>query len=294
VRLQPELLQGGRMRLVLDLNPALAFPVDGLGTGAIQSVFGVDRDGGRRSHAGVDIFAPRGTPVVASAPGRVTRANLTNLGGKVVWLRDASKNRSLYYAHLDSQAVVAGTTVEIGDTLGFVGNTGNARTTPPHLHYGIYYRNEGAVDPMPFLAGPRRALPDLVADLDRLGSWARVLNDDIRLRDQPESRADVLRDLPRHTAVRIVAASGAWYRVQLPDGMAGYVSARLTEAVESPVAETVAESDRAARSRPHDGAPLVDVVAAGSSVSVLGNFDGFLLVRGPAGRRAWVRAEAQD
>ena len=294
VRLQPELLQGGRMRLTLDLNPALAFPVDGLDAGALQSFFGADRDAGRRSHAGVDIFAPRGTPVVASARGRVTRANVTNLGGKVVWLSDASKRRSLYYAHLDSQAVSAGTNVEIGDTLGFVGNTGNARTTPPHLHYGIYYRNEGAVDPVPFLAEPRRALPDMVADLDRLGSWARVLDNDIRLREQPATSAAVLRDLPRHTAVRIVAAAGAWYRVRLPDGMDGYVSARLTEAVDSPIAETMAASDRIALSRPADDAPRVDVVSAGATLPVLGNFDGFLLVRDPAGRRAWVRADAQD
>lgn len=294
VRLQPELLQGGRMRLTLDLNPALAFPVEGVDIRAMQSLFGAERDAGRRSHAGVDIFAPRGTPVVASAPGRVTRANVTNLGGKVVWLRDASKSRSLYYAHLDSQAVSAGTNVQIGDTLGFVGNTGNARTTPPHLHYGIYYQGEGAVDPAPFLAEPRRALPDMVADLDRLGSWARVMNDDIRLRDQPATGATVLRDLPRHTAVRIVAAAGAWYRVRLPDGMSGYVSARLTEAVDSPVAETMAANDRAALSRPADGAPMVDMVSAGATLPVLGTFDGFLLVRGPAGRQAWVRADTQD
>jgi hypothetical protein len=72
------------------------------------------------------------------------------------------------------------------------------------------------------------------------------------------------------------------------------VSARLTEAVESPVAETVAASDRAARSRPADGATLIDVVAAGSTLPVLGTFDGFLLVRDAGGRQAWVRADTQD
>lgn len=294
VRLQPELLQTGSMTLTIELNPALAFPVDGRDTGAILSFFGADRDAGRRSHAGVDIFAPRGTPVVASAPGRITRANVTNLGGKVVWLRDDVKRRSIYYAHLDSQTVAAGERVEVGDTLGFVGNTGNARTTPPHLHYGIYYRNEGAVDPMPFLAEPRRSLTDVVADRDRLGSWARVVNEGLRLRARAESRAEVVRELPEHTAVRIVGASGDWYRVRLPDGTSGYLSARLTEDVEAPLDEHVAAQEMAARSRPLDSAPVVDMLEAGSTLPVLGSFDDFLLVRAPTGRRAWIRAEAQD
>ena len=93
---------------------------------------------------------------MAAAPGTVTRVNETNLGGKVVWLRDTLGN-SLYYAHLDSQAVSSGMQVNIGDTLGFVGNTGNARTTPPHLHFGVYRRGEGPVDPWWFLHRPRGA-----------------------------------------------------------------------------------------------------------------------------------------
>ena len=143
VRVQPELLRGGSYRLTLALDPALAFPVQDRGTRDIGSVFGDARDGGRRNHHGVDIFAPRGTPVLASVAGVVSRANVTNLGGKVVWVRDERYGRNLYYAHLDSQHVARGQRVELGDTLGFVGNTGNARTTPPHLHYGIYVRGEG-------------------------------------------------------------------------------------------------------------------------------------------------------
>lgn len=62
---------------------------------------------------------------------------MTPRGGKVVWMRDEARGMSLYYAHLDSQHVAAGAYVRPGDTLGFVGKTGNARTTPPHLHFGI-------------------------------------------------------------------------------------------------------------------------------------------------------------
>ena len=80
VRLQPELLREGRFELVLRAEPSLAFPVEGHGNRAIQSLFGVDRDGGRRTHHGIDIFAPRGTPVIASTDGIVRNTDATKLG----------------------------------------------------------------------------------------------------------------------------------------------------------------------------------------------------------------------
>lgn len=130
-------------------GPALAFPVAGVGEAAIQSRFGVDRDGGARRHEGIDIFAPRGTPVVATSDG-IASPGENQLGGTVVWLRDLERGISLYYAHLDTALVVPGQRVARGDTLGRVGNTGNARSTPPHLHFGLYAR--GALDPYPFVA----------------------------------------------------------------------------------------------------------------------------------------------
>jgi murein DD-endopeptidase MepM/ murein hydrolase activator NlpD len=54
----------------------------------------------------------------------------------------------LYYAHLDRHAVSAGQRVRKGEIVGFIGNTGNARTTAPHLHFGIYRRGQGAIDPL--------------------------------------------------------------------------------------------------------------------------------------------------
>jgi len=162
LRLQPELLRGGRFDVTLRLEAQLAFPVADHDVGDILSVFGVPRDGGRRSHHGVDIFARRGTPVVATSPGIVRGVRVTNLGGKVVWLRDPARNASMYYAHLDSQTVDNGDRVETGDTLGFVGNSGNAITTPPHLHFGIYRRGDGPVDPDPFIRRPRPGPPGRV------------------------------------------------------------------------------------------------------------------------------------
>ncbi|MDX1495037.1 MAG: M23 family metallopeptidase, partial [Longimicrobiales bacterium] len=120
LRLQPELLRGGQYRVTLRLEPQLAFPVEGHGMRSVQSPFGASRDAGRRSHHGVDIFARRGTPVLATSDGIVNRVNVTNLGGKVVWLRDPVRNANIYYAHLDSQYVSNGDRVQRGDTVGFV------------------------------------------------------------------------------------------------------------------------------------------------------------------------------
>jgi peptidoglycan LD-endopeptidase LytH len=148
LRLQPELFRSGEYSLSVAVGPSLDFPV-GNNKGKIGSFWGDDRDGGKRQHEGVDIFAPKRTPVVAAQDGFVTGVKNEGIGGKTVWLRVAN-NITLYYAHLDKQLVQPGQTVKKGEALGLVGNTGNAKHTPPHLHFGIYTYN-GAVDPLPFI-----------------------------------------------------------------------------------------------------------------------------------------------
>ena len=151
LRVQPELLRGGAYTVEQRAVATLRFPVEGVSARAVQSVFGDPRDSGARAHEGVDIFAPRGAPVVAATDGWVTRVTTNRLGGNVVWVWDGERGQALYYAHLDRQDVSPGTRVRAGDVLGRVGNTGNARTTAPHLHFGIYRALEGAVDPLPFI-----------------------------------------------------------------------------------------------------------------------------------------------
>lgn len=232
LRLQPELLRGGRYRVTLTLAPALAFPVEGGTPSDIGSVFGDDRDGGARSHHGVDIFARRGTPAVAAAAGVVSRVQETGLGGKVVWIRDDRRGANLYYAHLDSQTVTRGQRVEVGDTVGFVGNTGNARTTPPHLHFGVYSR--GPVDPAPFIRPLRRRMAPLTADLELLGGWAR-LRADAELRTAPEAEPEAAGDLLAADApVRVVGGSGDHLRVRLSDGREGWIASSLAEPADRP------------------------------------------------------------
>jgi murein DD-endopeptidase MepM/ murein hydrolase activator NlpD len=152
VRIQPQLATAGAYSVRIAAQPLLAFPMQGSSLRAIQSGFGVERDGGRRAHRGVDIFAPRGTTALAAADGWIMRVATTKVGGNVVWMQPMFDGMRLYYAHLDTQLVVPGQFVRAGEPIGTVGNTGNAITTPPHLHFGVYWRQRGgARDPSAFL-----------------------------------------------------------------------------------------------------------------------------------------------
>lgn len=150
LRIQPQLLVNQYVTLEIIENPKLAFPVKNGSNKDIQSFWGVDRDGGSRKHEGVDIFSKKGTPILAVIDGTITRVETTNLGGKVVWQRTVPFNQSIYYAHLDSQTVSAGQNVKEGDIVGFMGNTGNAKFTASHLHFGIY-TGSGAIDPLQYI-----------------------------------------------------------------------------------------------------------------------------------------------
>ncbi|RMX06043.1 M23 family metallopeptidase [Corticibacter populi] len=128
----------------------LPVPVQGVAAGRIADTYGAPRSGGRK-HEGVDIFAPRGTPVVSATPGIVVSVRESGLGGRQVWVLGPARQRH-YYAHLQdwAEGITAGTVVHTGQPLGTVGDSGNARGTPPHLHYGIY-GSGGAYDPLPLL-----------------------------------------------------------------------------------------------------------------------------------------------
>ncbi|MFL5576623.1 MAG: M23 family metallopeptidase [Gemmatimonadaceae bacterium] len=298
LRLQPELLRGVRYTVTVEAGPSLAFPLPGRDSRAVLSFYGADRDAGRRHHEGVDLFARRGTPIVAATGGVVAGVGVTQLGGKVVWLRDVRRGQSLYYAHLDSQLVSNGAIVRAGDTLGLVGNTGNARTTSPHLHFGVYRRGEGAVDPFPYIDTRTAALPRVTADTTALGAWRRVAaRRGAPLIGAPLPLAPVgaapAPPLPAQTALRVDGAAGPLYRVRLPDGSAGFVAARLTEPAEHGARLAAARlgaggAGGALREKPLATASVVDSVAPHGRLEVLGRFGTFILVR-PEGKKAgWL------
>ena len=157
LRLQPELFRSAEYQLSISVGPSIGFPLQGA-AGAIGSIWGDNRDGGKRRHEGIDIFAPKRTPVVAAADGYITGVTEGGLGGKVIWMKPSDKNVFLYYAHLDKQLVQPGQQVKKGEVLGLVGNTGNAKYTPSHLHFGVYTQN-GPVDPLPFVDRKQKIAP---------------------------------------------------------------------------------------------------------------------------------------
>lgn len=114
------------------------FPV--LGTYWYMDTWGAARSGGR-THQGTDIFAKKGTKIVAVTDG-VASKRWSTLGGRTVWLTGAD-GRCYYYAHLNSYGTLG--QVKVGTVIGYVGNSGNARTTPSHLHFQIH---PGCGDPV--------------------------------------------------------------------------------------------------------------------------------------------------
>ncbi len=270
LRVQPELFAELSFDLRLTAEASLANPVAPDARQHIGSVFGDPRDGGRRRHEGIDIFAVRGTPVVAAADG-IVRVGDNRLGGKVVWLRPKGRPINLYYAHLDSQLVISGQTVRTGDTLGLMGTTGNARTTPPHLHFGIYAPG-GAVDPIPFVRPGKSTPPAIVADTGRIGDTLRT--------------ATPLRSGgARHVPARIEAAYRNGYRVVFPDSTKHFVTAKQVAALAR--LRTV-QLDRPHRlyAQPDTTAARITEMAVGERAQVVGEFGDFLYVDSPI--RGWI------
>jgi murein DD-endopeptidase MepM/ murein hydrolase activator NlpD len=123
-------------------TPGWVCPVNGsVGFG---DTWGAPRSGGR-SHQGVDLIGARGLPLVAVVDGFVQQKT-NSLGGNAVWLSGADGNK-YYYAHLDSWA--ASGSVTAGTVIGYLGDTGNARFSVPHLHFEIHPGGGAAVNPYP-------------------------------------------------------------------------------------------------------------------------------------------------
>ena len=136
-----------------------AFPVAGQASAA-DSYGGYRGDVPGNWHHGDDIFARLGTPVVAVADGSLNRVGWQRLGGWRLWVRDHNRNQ-FYYAHLSAYSPLAlhSKFVKKGDVIGFIGNSGDAFTTPPHLHFEIHPHQllrlhyNGAVNPKPYIDG---------------------------------------------------------------------------------------------------------------------------------------------
>ena len=149
----------------LVLGPGgLAIPVAGVEAKDLLDTFTQARSGGR-VHDAIDIMAPHGTPVIASAPGRLEKLFFSKGGGGITaYVRSVDGRWLYYYAHLQDYApgLHEGQAIRQGDPIGRVGSTGNANPSGPHLHFAIYRMEPGEkwydgtpINPYPLLAGKR-------------------------------------------------------------------------------------------------------------------------------------------
>jgi murein DD-endopeptidase MepM/ murein hydrolase activator NlpD len=294
IRLQPELLRGGRFTVTIRNVASLGFPVLGYDHHAIGSGFGEPRDGGRRKHHGVDIFTKRHTPVIAPSRAFVRRVSETDIGGRNIWLHDAKRNLHLYFAHLQTQEVQENTYVEPGQRIGTVGNTGNARRTPPHLHFGIYVRGEGPVDPVNFIKKSDSKPEEITADLNALGQWARSNRSLTTLKSSASSQSLEITRLKPYSAVKVQAASGSAFRVLLPDGLSGYVPCRSIESITQSLAVQQTDCDQEVRAAPMEQAAVVEKIDEGEEFAVLGHHEGYILVRTHKETVGWLLIPAES
>jgi murein DD-endopeptidase MepM/ murein hydrolase activator NlpD len=150
----------------IDVKPSigpLLLPVAGVSARELTDTFNQPR-GTERQHQALDILAPKGTPVLAVADGRIAKLFTSKPGGLTVYQFDPSEKYAYYYAHLDSYApeLKEGSTIRRGQMIGYVGVTGNSDPNAPHLHFAIFELGadkkwwEGTpVNPYPYFTAAR-------------------------------------------------------------------------------------------------------------------------------------------
>lgn len=144
----------------------MVIPVLNVRPDELSDSFLAERDGGERFHEAIDIMAPKGTSVIAAAPGTIERIYQSETGGNSLYVRSPDRETIFYYAHLDQYApgLKEGQKVRRGQRLGTVGTTGNAAPDAPHLHFAImrttqdaeWWEPTNAINPYPYLAGEDR------------------------------------------------------------------------------------------------------------------------------------------
>jgi Predicted membrane protein len=149
------------------LEREIAMPLDAVSPAALHSNFDEQRGGGTRRHEALDIMAPRRTPVKSAAAGRVLKLFTSAAGGLMIYAADSSERFVLMYAHLDGYAdgMRDGVPLTRGELIGYVGSTGNAIASAPHLHFAVArsadvkrWSRGKPIDPLPILqaAAPTR------------------------------------------------------------------------------------------------------------------------------------------
>lgn len=317
LRVQPEILRGGRFDIQIDSNATLSWPVPGTDRSHVISVFGDPRAGGR-THHGIDIYNSHGAPVVAVSDSRVRSVGERDRGGNVVTLVDERVGINIYYAHLSRQTTTRDLRVQAGEQIGLIGNTGNAQGTTPHLHIGIYDGGWGRpADPWYFFVDGGAEPPAPTAEGEMLGQWVRTVPDGagallhppaewggipspaaadgrgnrIAAEAEPQTSLEAGEEvsLAGLTPAQQTGARGSYLRLRVVGGRVLYAAQNSVEPIDEPVATVGASSPRYLRAAPGPAAEVVGRTDPDTELSVLGYSGDYAMVR-VAGRAepAWI------
>lgn len=276
LRLQPELLKGGEYTLSISTGPSLGFPISPKVKSSIGSFWGDSRDNGGRRHEGIDIFAPKRAELVAAADGVVGRVEENTLGGKVIFLNPDNRDIALYYAHLDEQLARPGQTVKQGDVIGLVGNTGNARTSSPHLHFGIYTYS-GAIDPLPFVSRENRTPEKITVPLSNINEFVRSAGKST-LYTQPSTKSSAISGIDANTLLNVEAATSSWYKVSLPSGEKGFVQGSNISSLSTAIKKVTTTGAVPVFDEPYPEAARKIILPSGRSLRLLASYRDFYYV----------------
>ncbi|RYE21708.1 MAG: M23 family peptidase, partial [Sphingobacteriales bacterium] len=176
-----------------------------------------------------------------------------------------------------------------GDTIGLVGNTGNARNTPSHLHFGIY-TSGGAIDPLAFVDREITPALPVTASLTQLNATIRTDNIVNKLYDAPTEKGTTMLNLPKNAVLTVDAAAGSWYKVKLPDGLTGYISSKtITDA--NTLRNITLKNAQSLFDAPDSlNAPSKKTLIAGNKVAVLGTYKNYYLVKDDE-ETGWITVE---
>ena len=284
LRLQPELIANVWYAIDISLTPVLINPVYGASNKAIGSFYGASRDNGRRTHEGVDIFAPKGTPVVAPTEGFISRVSTGGLGGKVVWMKDLNRRHSYYFAHLDSQMVEPGMHVRQGHVLGLVGNTGNAKYTPSHLHFGVYQSE--SKNPLYYIRQMDAGTVSLSIDTGFQQRPFKVGPVKTILMAGPSKKLGVKSFLLKDTYVTVVGQTETCYRVTLPDESQGFIEKRYIVPLTARVSGKI-DTMKVLLSDIRNPMPIA-VLEKDTGFDILAGFEGYKFVITEKGKAGWL------
>jgi uncharacterized protein YgiM (DUF1202 family) len=170
--------------------------------------------------------------------------------------------------------VHTGQRVSAGDIIGLVGKTGNAQHTVPHLHFGIY-TNEGAIDPLAFIDTTHTDPKPVSTSTKQLNKWLRTTASSPIYEGPSSSSSIQFRTSPGET-VLLLAATGSWYKIQLPNGEGGYIAGNLL--TDKILRRHKITDEKRLLDAPDANAPAKAIIAKGISVDVIGSYNNFYLV----------------